>query len=110
LSIVCDPERQALALETVVAGEVLLGAQTPFAAANYALGITAVLPTNGAARSLSGITARDMLRVTTLGELDAAALARLAPTIERLAEYEGLPCHAAAVRARVRGAPTQAPR
>jgi histidinol dehydrogenase len=100
LSIVCKPERQALALETIVAGEVLLGAQTPFAAANYALGITAVLPTNGAARSLSGITARDMLRITTLGELDAAALARLAPTIERLAEYEGLPCHAAAVRAR----------
>jgi histidinol dehydrogenase len=79
---------------------VLLGAETPFAAANYALGITAVLPTNGAARSLSGITARDMLRVTTLGELDAAALARLAPTIEQLARYEGLPCHAAAITAR----------
>jgi histidinol dehydrogenase len=102
LSIVCEPERQALALQTVVAGEVLLGAQTPFAAANYALGITAVLPTNGAARSLSGITARDMLRVTTLGQLDAAALARLAPTIEQLAEYEGLPCHQAAVGARMK--------
>jgi histidinol dehydrogenase len=100
LSIVCRPDRQARALTTVVAGEVLLGAETPFAAANYALGITAVLPTNGAARSLSGITARDMLRVTTLGELDAAALARLAPTIEQLARYEGLPCHAAAITAR----------
>jgi histidinol dehydrogenase len=43
-----------------------------------------------------------VLRVTTLGELDAAALARLAPTIEQLAEYESLPCHAAAVRARVK--------
>ncbi len=100
LSIVCTPERQAAVLQSVVAGEVLLGAQTPFAAANYALGITAVLPTNGAARSLSGVTARDMLRVTTLGELDAAALARLSPTIEALANYEGLPCHAGAVRAR----------
>jgi histidinol dehydrogenase len=102
LSIVCEPERQTLALETVVAGEVLLGAQTPFAAANYALGITAVLPTNGGARSLSGITVRDMLRVTTLGELDVAALTRLSPTIEQLAEYEGLPCHAAAVKARIK--------
>jgi histidinol dehydrogenase len=100
LSIVCSPARQARALHTVVAGEVLLGAQTPFAAANYALGITAVLPTNGAARSLSGITSRDMLRVTTLGELDSAALLRLGPTIEALASYEGMPCHGAALRAR----------
>jgi histidinol dehydrogenase len=100
LSIVCSPARQATALQTVVAGEVLLGAQTPFAAANYALGITAVLPTNGAARSLSGITSRDMLRVTTLGELDSAALLRLGPTIEALASYEGMPCHGAALRAR----------
>ena len=100
LSIVCSPERRATALQTVVAGEVLLGAHTPFAAANYALGITAVLPTNGTARSLSGITARDMLRVTTLGELDSTALTRLGPTIESLASYEGMPCHAAAVRAR----------
>ena len=102
LSIVCSPARQATALQSVVAGEVLLGAQTPFAAANYALGITAVLPTNGAARSLSGITSRDMLRVTTLGELDSAALLRLGPTIEALASYEGMPCHGAALRARYR--------
>ncbi len=100
LSIVCRPEHQAEAISRAVAGEVLLGAYTPFAAANYALGITAVLPTNGAARALSGITARDMMRCTTLGELDAAALAALTPTIETLAHYEGLPCHAAATRAR----------
>jgi histidinol dehydrogenase len=101
LSIVCRPERRAAALSSVVAGEVLLGSHTPFAAANYAIGITAVLPTNGAARALSGITARDMLRTTTLGELDEAALAALTPTIGTLARYEGLPCHAAAAEARL---------
>jgi histidinol dehydrogenase len=73
---------------------------TPFSAANYAIGITAVLPTNGAARAVSGVTARDMLRTTTLGELDGAALAALTPTIGTLARYEGLPCHAAAAEAR----------
>ena len=100
LSIVCRPAQQAEAIARAVAGEVLLGAYTPFSAANYALGITAVLPTNGAARALSGITARDMMRCTTLGELSAAALAALTPTIESLAHYEGLPCHAAAARVR----------
>lgn len=100
LSIVCRPELRAPALASAVASEVLIGPYSPFSAANYAIGITAVLPTNGAARSLSGITARDMLRTTTLGELDAAALARLTPTIGALARYEGLPCHAAAAEAR----------
>ncbi len=100
LSIVCRADRRAEALSGAVAGEVLLGSHTPFAAANYAIGITAVLPTNGAARALSGVTARDMLRTMTLGELDAAALTALAPTIEILARYEGLPCHAAATNAR----------
>jgi histidinol dehydrogenase len=100
LSIVCRAELTAKALERVVAGEVLLGSQTPFAAANYAIGITAVLPTNGAARALSGVTARDMLRTTTVGELDAKSLAALRPTIEALATYEGLPCHAGAANAR----------
>jgi histidinol dehydrogenase len=100
LSIVCRAEARAAAISSAVAGEVLLGAHTPFSAANYAIGITAVLPTNGAARALSGITARDMQRTTTFGELDAAALAALTPTIGRLARYEGLPCHAAAAEAR----------
>lgn len=100
LSLVCRPERREAALVAVVAGEVLLGPFTPFSAANYAIGITAVLPTNGAARAMSGITARDMLRTTTVGELDAHALAALTPTIGTLARYEGLPCHAAAAEAR----------
>lgn len=100
LSIVCRPERREAALTSAVAGELLLGEHTPFAAANYAIGITAVLPTNGAARAISGITARDMRRTMTFAELDPAALARLGPTIETLAEYEGLPCHAAAAKAR----------
>jgi histidinol dehydrogenase len=100
LSVVCRSELRATAISRAVAGELLLGSYTPFAAANYAIGITAVLPTNGAARSLSGITARDMLRTTTLGELDQVALASLAPTISALARYEGLPSHAAAAEAR----------
>lgn len=100
LSIVCRPDRRDAATSSAVAGEVLLGTYTPFSAANYAIGITAVLPTNGSARAISGITARDMLRTTTLGELDAAALAALTPTIGTLARYEGLPCHAAAAEVR----------
>jgi histidinol dehydrogenase len=82
-------------------GEVLLGAYSPFSAANYAIGVTAVLPTNGVARSSSAVTARDFLRLSTTASLDAAALQTLAPTIVALAAAEGLPCHANAVTRRV---------
>ncbi len=106
LSIVCRAEQRARALSSALAGEILIGESTPFAAANYAIGITAVLPTNGAARAISGITARDMRRIMTFAELTPCALELLGPTIEVLAEYEGLNTHASAAKARYLGAPS----
>ncbi len=80
------------------AGEILLGHFTPFSAANYAIGITAVLPTNGFARAFSGITCKDMLKTSTIGELNESALKGLLETIEELGKHEGLPCHVDAAR------------
>ncbi|NLF32801.1 MAG: histidinol dehydrogenase [Planctomycetes bacterium] len=82
------------------AGEILLGDTTPFSAANYALGITAVLPTNACARAFSGITCRDMMKCSTIGSLDRSALAALTPTIEAIGRYEGLPFHVRAAQER----------
>jgi histidinol dehydrogenase len=81
------------------AGEILDGFYTPFVAANYCIGITAVLPTNGFARSYSGITSRNFVRFTSYGQLDRRALARLLPTIEAIGEAEGLPNHVEGARA-----------
>jgi len=69
-------------------------------AANYAIGITAVLPTGGHARQFSGVTCRDMVKCATIGSLTPAALAELAPTIVTLARHEGLHGHAAAAQER----------
>jgi histidinol dehydrogenase len=101
MSIVCSEENtQRVLARSPVSGEILLGRYTPFSAANYALGITAVLPTNGYARSQSGLTSRDMLRFSTLGRLDEQGLKSLIPAIGTLARYEGLPCHAQAAEGR----------
>jgi histidinol dehydrogenase len=81
------------------AGEILLG-PTPFSAANYVLGIPATLPTGGFARVSSGVTARTFLKTSSVGSLSREALARLAPAIVALAEHEGFPAHAAAIRVR----------
>ena len=101
LIIACDPDAAERALGLIEhAGEILLGHATPFAAANYAIGITAVLPTGGFARQFSGVTCRDMVKCSTLGSLSPEALAELAPTIAALARHEGLACHADAAQAR----------
>ncbi len=98
-----DPE--ALLARLDHAGEILLG-DTPFAAANYALGVPATLPTGGFARSSSGVTARTFLKTSSVARTSREALARLAPGIVALAEHEGFPAHAAAIRARGLGGPT----
>ncbi len=92
-----DPEEALTRIEH--AGEVLLG-PTPFSAANYVIGIPATLPTGGFARVSSGVTARTFLKTSSIGALSPAALARLAPAILALAEHEGFPAHAAAIRVR----------
>lgn len=74
-------------------GEILVGHNTPFSAANYAIGITAVLPTNGFAKAFSGITCKDMIKTTTIGSLSEDALKKLKETIDTLGAHEDLPCH-----------------
>jgi histidinol dehydrogenase len=101
LTISCSDERTKDLLSRIDhAGEILMGGFTPFSAANYAIGITAVLPTNRFARIFSGITCKDMLKTTTIGKLTKSALAELRPSIEEIGKLEGLPCHVDAVAAR----------
>lgn len=94
LLIACKKETEGEVLSQVNnAGEILIGHNTSFSAANYAIGITAVLPTNGFARAFSGITCRDMIKTSTIGGLSAEALLDLEEIICALGEEEGLPCH-----------------
>ncbi len=99
LMISCTEKIQAEVLARIKnAGEILLGHFTPFSAANYAIGITAVLPTNGFARAFSGITCKDMVKTSTIAGLSEKALKELLNTIEEIGRQEGLPCHIEAAR------------
>jgi histidinol dehydrogenase len=94
-------EEEATLARLEHAGEILLGQQTPIAAANYVLGVPAALPTGGFARVTSGVTAEAFLKRVSIAKADAAALTAVAPAILALATHEGFPAHAAAVRARL---------
>ena len=84
----------------VNAGEILVGQHTPFSAGNFVIGCPASLPTSGFAHVSSGITADTFLKRTAVARADARAAARMAPSVIALAEHEGFPAHAAALRMR----------
>ncbi|MBM3469834.1 MAG: histidinol dehydrogenase [Armatimonadetes bacterium] len=79
------------------AGEILLGQCTPFAAANYAIGTPAALPTGGAALAASGITVLSFLKATAIAGLTLDGLRAVAPVASRLGWYEGFPAHVQAI-------------
>jgi histidinol dehydrogenase len=84
----------------VNAGEVLVGQHTPFSAANFVIGCPASLPTSGFAHVSSGITVEAFLKRTAVARANEQALRRLAPSVIALADHEGFPAHAAALRMR----------
>lgn len=85
------------------AGEILIGQHTPFSAANFIIGCPASLPTSGFAQVSSGVTAQTFLKRTAVARADAVALQRMAPSIIALADHEGFPAHANAIRRRIDG-------
>jgi histidinol dehydrogenase len=85
------------------AGTIFVGADSSVAFGDYLTGANHVLPTAGASRSWSALSAHTFLRAYTVQEVTTEAAARLAEATETLALAEGLPAHAAAARMRSEG-------
>ncbi|MGH2375308.1 MAG: histidinol dehydrogenase [bacterium] len=96
-----DP--MAVAARIRHAGEILIGQTTPFAAANYAIGVPAALPTGGAAAAASGVTVLSFLKATSIAALTAEGLRAVAPVAIALGRYEGFPAHVQAITEREGG-------
>jgi histidinol dehydrogenase len=82
------------------AGSIFVGDYSAQAAGDYATGPNHVLPTSGQARFRGGLSVLDFVKVVTVQELSRSGLRRIAPTIESLAEIEGLQAHAESIRLR----------
>lgn len=82
------------------AGEILLGRHTPITAGNYALGVNAILPTGGFARTFSCVTVFDFLKRSSIGWMSKAGYDSLKDVARQFAEHEGFPAHANAIRKR----------
>jgi len=96
--VLLGDEAEALAPRVRNAGAVFVGASSPVAAGDYATGGNHVLPTGGWARRVGGLGLETFLKPVTVQRLTPEGLARVRPVVEALAEAEGMPAHAAAVR------------
>lgn len=78
------------------AGEILLGENASIALGNYSIGVNAILPTGGFARSCSCVGVADFMKRSSFAYVSDAGVADLARVAVKLAEYEGFPAHAEA--------------
>jgi histidinol dehydrogenase len=91
-------EAAALGARVRNAGAVFVGDFSPVATGDYATGGNHVLPTGGRARSTGGLGLETFLKPVTVQRLTADGLELMRPVVEALAEVEGMPAHAEAVR------------
>jgi len=82
------------------AGAIFLGSQTSVAFGDYLAGPSHVLPTGGTARFSSGLSVMDFMVRSSLVALSEEEARLLADAAATLADAEGLPAHAKALRAR----------
>ena len=83
------------------AGSVFLGNYTPESAGDYASGTNHTLPTNGWARSYSGVNLDSYLKKITFQEITAEGIKGLGGVIETMAAAEQLDAHKNAVTLRL---------
>lgn len=106
------PEHLILQLETYEdyvseienAGAVFLGCWSAEAIGDYVSGANHVLPTNGFARSYSGLTVNDYLKFIQFQTVTFPGLQTIAPYAEKMAQMEGLYGHQQAIAIRIKEA------
>lgn len=81
------------------AGTIFVGTTASVSFGDYMTGANHTLPTNGLARSYSGLSTLDFIRWTTYQRVTPEAAARLAADVGTFADAEGLDGHARAARA-----------
>ena len=84
------------------AGSVFVGRYSCESAGDYASGTNHTLPTNGYARSYSGVSTDSFIKKITFQEISSEGIRNIGPAIQVMAEAEGLEAHKNAVSIRLK--------
>jgi len=100
--IIATKDAAGLAERITNAGSVFLGNYSPESAGDYASGTNHTLPTNGWARSFSGIGLDSFCKKITFQEITQEGIKLLGPVIEEMAQAEQLFAHKNAATLRMK--------
>jgi len=92
----------SLAEKVVNAGSVFIGKYSCESAGDYASGTNHTLPTNGFAKTFSGVSFDSFVKKVTFQELSGEGIRNIGPAIEAMAEAENLSGHKNAVSIRLK--------
>ncbi len=87
--------------DIINAGSVFLGNLTPESVGDYASGTNHTLPTSTYARAYSGVSVDSFVKKITFQHISPQGINNIGPTVEILAELEGLHAHKNAVTVRL---------
>lgn len=82
------------------AGEILLGDNLPFSAANYVTGANAVLPTGGNSKTCSAVSVRDFIKYSSVVFATKTGYNNFKDHVTTMADYEGFITHGNALKLR----------
>lgn len=99
--IICMKNSDLYLERLVNAGSVFVGNYTPESAGDYASGTNHTLPTNGYSKQYSGVNLDSFLKQITFQEINQEGIKNIGPSIELMADAEGLFAHKNAVTLRL---------
>jgi len=99
--IVCTADDDFYIENVENAGSVFIGNFTPESAGDYASGTNHTLPTNGYAKQYSGVNLDSFMKSMTFQKISEEGIKNIGPSIEIMAEAEGLQAHKNAVTLRL---------
>ena len=100
--IVCTKNNDFFIDGIINAGSVFIGNYTPESAGDYASGTNHTLPTNGYAKSYSGVNLDSFTKSITFQEISKKGIQNIGKSIELMALAEGLQAHKNAVSIRLK--------
>lgn len=93
---------QLLTASILNAGSVFLGNLTPESVGDYASGTNHTLPTSAYARAYSGVSVDSFVKKITFQHITPQGIENIGPTVQTLAELEGLKAHKNSVTVRMK--------
>ena len=99
--IIASENAEQLSEKVRSAGSVFLGNLSPESAGDYASGTNHSLPTNGLARTHSGVSVDSFVKKITFQKVDKKGIGNIGKIVETMAAAEGLEAHKNAVTIRL---------